>query len=91
VKFRKKSVVVEIVPIREVLAGSELLPAWVQKALATKMLTVKRDENCVAIQTLEGSMIGGADDHLIKGVHGELYAITPEALEATYEPVPEGT
>jgi hypothetical protein len=40
----------------------------------------------LAIPTLEGLMIGGEGDWIIKGVQGELYPCKPDIFAATYEP-----
>jgi hypothetical protein len=41
----------------------------------------------VAIQTLEGEMVGNVGDWLITGVNGEQYPCKPDIFEKTYEPV----
>lgn len=37
------------------------------------------------IKTLEGVMVVGWDDFIIRGVKGELYACKPDIFELTYE------
>jgi len=41
----------------------------------------------VEILTLEGSMIAGVGDWIIRGVKGEFYPCKPDIFEATYEQV----
>ena len=40
----------------------------------------------LAIYTLEGRMLAGPGDWIIKGVQGEFYPCKPDIFEATYEP-----
>lgn len=39
----------------------------------------------VYIETLEGKMLAGYDDYIIKGVNGEFYPCKPDIFEKTYE------
>jgi hypothetical protein len=39
------------------------------------------------IETLEGQMIIGKGDYIIKGIKGEFYPCKPDIFEATYEEV----
>ncbi|KNX38082.1 hypothetical protein [Luteipulveratus halotolerans] len=41
----------------------------------------------VAINTLEGRMVAGRDDWIIRGVQGEFYPCKSDIFEATYERV----
>jgi len=41
----------------------------------------------LVIETLEGRMICGRGDWMIRGVQGEFYPCKPDIFEATYEPV----
>lgn len=93
-KFRKKPVVIEAVPTREVLHAAahdwKALPSWVVDAYegrneGVKTLVFARDG--VHISTLEGVMLAERDDWIIRGVQGELYPCKPDIFEATYEPV----
>jgi hypothetical protein len=40
----------------------------------------------VVIDTLEGRMVAGRDDYVIRGVKGEFYPCKPDIFAATYEP-----
>jgi hypothetical protein len=44
-------------------------------------------DDLVGIQTLEGLVVAGKGDWIIRGVAGELYPCKPDIFEATYEPV----
>lgn len=44
---------------------------------------------CIRIDTLEGSMLAGRDDWIIRGVQGEFYPCKSDIFEATYEPAEE--
>lgn len=39
------------------------------------------------VETLEGTMVGGAGDYLVQGVEGELYICRGDIFEKTYEKV----
>lgn len=39
------------------------------------------------IKTLEGTMVIGENDYVIKGVQGEFYPCKPDIFKATYEEV----
>jgi hypothetical protein len=41
----------------------------------------------VAIDTMEGTMIGNVGDWIVRGVQGEHYPVKPDIFAATYEPV----
>jgi hypothetical protein len=41
----------------------------------------------IAIETLEGIMLGNAGDWLITGVNGEQYPCKDDVFQKTYEPV----
>lgn len=43
-------------------------------------------DDCVVINTLEGTMNAHPGDWIIKGVKGEFYPCKPDIFEATYEP-----
>src|SRR5690242_20346650 len=49
----------------------------------SEALTVK----CLAIETLEGTMIAQPGDWIIRGVKGEFYPCKPDVFSATYEAV----
>ena len=89
-KFRKKPVVIEAVQIDKRMDLAS--PDWWAEAVQTKMVTVHgmgkftRDEPCVLIKTLEGTMRGDRGDWIIRGVSGELYPCKPDIFEMTYEP-----
>lgn len=66
------------------------VPEWLGMALDNGDIKVHpddRDYAMWAIQTLEGTMIAGPGDYIIRGIKGELYFCKPDIFELTYEPV----
>jgi len=45
------------------------------------------DLNKMICQTLEGSMVVGVNDYVIKGINGEFYPCKPDIFEKTYDEV----
>lgn len=89
-KFRKKPVVIEAWPVNELLLHAsdnwKALPESIRSAYEEGLVLFARAS--VEIRTLEGTMTGGIDDWIIKGVKGELYPCKPDIFDATYEAVP---
>lgn len=44
-------------------------------------------QNCIAIRTLEGTMIAGPGDWICQGIEGELYPCKNSIFEKTYEEI----
>lgn len=88
-EYRKKPVVVEAVPCREIVRMSRLdweaLPDWVVAAYDNGDIIFLHDG--VTIQTLEGRMEARLGDWIIRGVKGEIYPCKPDIFDATYEEV----
>ncbi len=85
-KFRKKPVVIDAVQIVNTKEGvAELLEFCPVAGLVPA--ESPKEGLMVSIKTLEGIMLGGAGDWIIKGVAGEFYPCKPDIFEATYEPV----
>lgn len=83
-KFRKKPVVIEAWQWDGV-ATSDQRPAWLRG------VRVDHNEQTMAINTLEGTMIATVGDWIIKGVKGEIYPCKPDIFAATYEAVEENS
>lgn len=87
-KYRKKPVVIEAVPVIDVLSAASRrwqdLPEWVADAYERGDLVIAAQ--ALHIRTLEGTMIGGMNDWLIKGVKNEIYPCKYDVFAATYEP-----
>jgi len=87
-KFRKKPVVVEAIqwgpPLSEV-------PQWISDAFDVSLAaparpgSIMREGDRVLIYTLEGVMMAGPGDWIIRGVRGELYPIKDLIFRETYE------
>ena len=89
-KYRKKPVVIDA--FRPHLLKEEKapeIPDWVMQALYDGTLKQGPGGTGFIVVTLEGAMLGLADDWLIRGVKGELYPCKPDIFAATYEPVEE--
>jgi hypothetical protein len=93
-RFRKKPVVIEAWPVRELTraAGREwaALPQPIMEAYERGDVlfpVVDDGRPYISIRTLEGIMDGQRDDWIIQGVKGELYPCKPDIFEATYEAV----
>ena len=88
-KYRKKPVVIEAVPVRDALLAASTewtdLPTWLRDAYEGGTVTFASD--AIFINTLEGQMCASKGDMLIRGVQGELYPCKPDIFDATYEPV----
>lgn len=87
-KYRKKPVVIEAVPARELIycfkSDWQSLPEWAQKAYESGTIVGITDDG-FTIKTLEGDHFAHRDDMVIQGVKGELYPCKPDIFHATYE------
>lgn len=61
-------------------------PSWVHNAFAGSDIDWCPAGKGLYINTLEGHMLGGHGDYLIRGVQSELYACKAHIFAATYEP-----
>jgi hypothetical protein len=77
--FRKKPVVIEAVK----WTGSNAVD--MEKFASTKVEYTL--DNCLIVDTLEGTMKANIGDYIIKGVQGEFYPCKPDIFESTYEKV----
>lgn len=77
-KFRKKPVVIEAFRY-----GIDPRPDWFMDKVTDN--TIITYENYCNIKTLEGVMVAGFGDYVIKGVKGEIYPCKPDIFEVTYE------
>ena len=97
-KFRKKAVEIEAFQMtRERRLDNSQWPDWLNEAWNKENNVVgsvyPRDfpesdgNDQLVILTLEGLMVVGWDDYIIRGIKGELYACKPDIFALTYEPV----
>lgn len=84
-KYKKKPVVIEAVQFT-VKNGQEV-SKWCGGLLGDDP---EEGGYFISIHTLEGDMIAGLDDWIIKGVKGEFYPCKPDIFEVTYELVDDG-
>ena len=87
--FRKKPVVIEAAPCRELIFNAEnnwlLLPQWFRDAYEKGGIVIA--PRLITIKTLEGTMAAELDDWVICGVKGEMYPCKPDIFAMTYEAV----
>ena len=77
-KYRKKPVVIEAMQFYG--DSTELIRVFGQGKIR------QTAQDCLAIDTLEGTMYARLGDYVIKGVAGEFYPCKPDIFIATYEP-----
>ena len=89
-KFRKKPVVIEAIPVSEAVENADENfshnPVWL--IAAYERGEVIFFEHYIQLKTLEsggGWFTADYDDWIIRGVQGELYACKPDIFEMTYE------
>jgi hypothetical protein len=86
-RFRKKAVVIDAVPVRDVLRAAsrdwKALPKWLAEEYERGNIVFAASD--VHIRTLEGTLIAQPDDMLIRGIKGEIYPCKPDIFAATYE------
>ena len=81
-KFRKKPVVIEAIQYDGTNA-SEVLTFCTRPEGNALIQDMKMG---IVIKTMEGEMLGGIGDWIIRGVKGEFYPCKPDIFAATYEP-----
>lgn len=84
-KFVKKPVVIEAVPIPII---DEPVPDWFADAIQNKQIIIARKKNKkgITIKTLEGDMFAPyGESYVVCGIEGELYPVKKEIFEKTYE------
>jgi len=94
-QYRKKPVVIEAVPFREVVKFDPLRKEYNSAEIAEfvgKPLRTVTDpdgtpegKTFLEIPTLEGVMKASVGDYIIKGVQGEFYPCKPDIFKETYE------
>lgn len=90
-KFRKKPVVIEAWPVRDLLYAFEndweSVPESIVEAYKTGGWVFT--PHGIHVPTLEGTMLAGSLDWLLRGVQGEFYPCKPDIFALTYEPALE--
>lgn len=80
-RFRKKPVVVEAMK----WDGKD--KTFIELQTFTDYQIENPEGNTIYIPTLEGDMLIGLGDWVIKGINGEFYPCKPDIFEATHEEV----
>jgi len=95
-KFRKKPIVIEAFQMTKDRRYDNMdWPEWLHEAWnkaggAGAMYIFDAHTDHLCIGTLEGVLLIGWDDWIIRGVNGELYPCKPDIFEKTYEEVIDG-
>lgn len=84
-KYRKKPVVIEAIQITGGLDNEKEIYSFINDFDSYDLIGTPF--HAIKIKTLEGEMIGGFNDFIIKGVNGEFYPCKPDIFEKTYEKV----
>lgn len=92
-RFRKKPVVIEAVKVpHHEYADNPMVwaetPDWLHEAFDSDVLEPYfggEDYWYYKVKTLEGVMLAGPDDMLIKGLKGELYPCKADIFNQSYE------
>ena len=85
VNYRKKPVTIEARQFDGTNAAE--IAAWCGGKVESATCHGDGPPYLVVIDTLEGRMIAGRDDYVIRGVKGEFYPCKSDIFEATYERV----
>lgn len=92
-KFRKRPVVIEAIQLpthdqpEEYTDGLIAVFNWCKQSGFVGEFD--RSSGQLKIATLEGEMLAGPGDWIIKGIKGEFYPCRADIFDATYEPVGE--
>jgi len=90
-KFRKKPVVIHAVQwdSHKPFASFKKVVQMTDLSAPFYLTNVDGPSSELKIKTLEGEMLCGDRDWVIKGVNGEFYPCKPDIFEKTYEAVEE--
>ena len=81
-KYRKLPVVIDAIQLED---SVECMEALSNLGLDPIVFSYADEDPVLRIETLEGTMIAGIGDFIIKGVNGEFYPCKPDIFEKTYE------
>lgn len=79
-KYRKKPVVIDAIQ----WTGDNIDEI---AAFMHPQKPIKKADQTIGIETLEGIMVASINDYIIKGIKDELYPCKPEIFKETYEKV----
>lgn len=88
-KYRKKPVEIEALKFDGNKKSVQELCIWIDKEdkYGEIFIDYRYTPPVVSINTLEGKMIVGIGDYIIKGINGEFYPCKPDIFKNTYEEV----
>lgn len=82
-KARKKPVEIEFIQFTDLETGMFIVD-WI--GYGDSVLDVSNKDNpVITLVTLEGAMRASMNDYIVKGIHGEFYAVKPDIFHKTYE------
>lgn len=82
-KARKKPVEIEFIHFTDREKGQEIID-WMDD-VDSCMLQGMNGNPFIYIATLEGSLKADINDYVVRGVHGEFYAVKPDIFRKTYD------
>lgn len=87
-RFRKKPITIEARQILDDMAVVDNISRWITThGGKVSWPFVPDSDHVLSIETMEGEMVAGLGDWIIRGVAGEFYPCKPDIFEQTYEPV----
>ena len=86
-RYRKKPVEIEAIQLTS--GNATEVAAWCGGLVESADCSGDGPPYVVRIDTLEGSMIAGLGDYVIRGVQGEFYPCKPDIFEQSYDKVEE--
>ncbi|PTG93704.1 hypothetical protein BU643_06340 [Staphylococcus chromogenes] len=81
IKARKIPVEIECVQFTD-KESAEYIEGWSNGQVR---YCVSKWQKYLIIKTLEGNLEARVNDYIVKGVHGEFYAVKPDIFRKTYE------
>ena len=87
-KYKKKLIVIDAELWDGSLESYVKISAFTKGVPADAQAPITRGHgNSLSIHTLEGVMVAGIGDYIIKGIKGEIYPCKPHIFKRTYEKV----
>jgi hypothetical protein len=88
-RFRQRPVVIQALPVSEVIGLLEraprALPRWAWEAFRAEDLILTHEG--ILVRTADGWVPGRPGDWLVRGVRGQVHPCRPDIFEASYEPL----
>jgi len=88
-KYRKKPVIIRVVRWDGKIGTYNEIRGKLALGYS-RQIAMGVGDDCLYIDTLEGTMKANIGDYIIKGIKGEIYPCKPDVFESTYEEIKEG-